>query len=352
MHTRKAESSAHHIRTQLCTELRGLIRTGLSGSPHLDQSILLTLPIVTKEAGHAAHVTRKATTFIHIFERIVRVRLSGKDRDTALILFAIDTYAGLPMQDRYRMAAKLYHPHWTWENYRKEPLTRLIDTIINHLEREAELVYVPTHNAEKAIGLIGQQWHTVEYKSYYQFPAGPGDPIVGTQHRILRSMTDGCQVWSYRIRWKLKGRSEAPSVELLGPGTVCITDVWTNTTTGLGFAVVRVELPTPVHTHDITSVSLLIRLPCDFTELTRPGRADWFGLLPAVNTMQQLTVGLRFPKQSIPRAIWKHEALYDGLVHAGIPTQTTTLHLDQNGYVEYTWSPAENGYSHGISMEW
>lgn len=318
----------------------------------LEQSPLIDLAIVHKEVGQTAHVHRKASAFMYILERIVRMRLSGKDRDTALFLFAISEHAGVPIQDRYRQAALLYHPHWTWENYRKEPLTRLLHTILNHLEREAELAYEPVNNPKKMIGLIGQQWQTVEYRVHYQFPASPGDPIIGTQHRVLRSMTDGCRVWSYRIKWNLRGLADAPTVELLGQGSVSVTDAWTHTGSGLGFAVVCVTLPEPVNAHDTANISLLTRLPCNFNELTRPGHTDWFCLLPAVNTMQQVTIGLRFPPESAPQRVWKHEALYDGLVHTGTPTPTTQLKLDGTGYIECTWSPAETGYSHGISVGW
>lgn len=336
----------------LCNELRILIRSGLTGSATLHHSPLLGLAIVRAEAGDHASAQRKAAAFMRIFERVVHLRLTGKDRDTARVLFALGAYAGYPMQDRYRAAAKLYHPHWTWENYRKEPLTRLLITLINILERETELAYQPSHNTQKTIGLIGQQWQTDEYVGHYSFPDVAGTRIIAAQERVLRSMTDGVDVWSYRIRWKLKGSLLPPSVELQGPGTISLTDAWSDAETGIGFAVVRVKLPRPVSMHNTVKVSVLLALPCNYDELIRPGRNDWFGLLPAVNTIQKLSVGLRFPRASRPKKLWKHEELYDGIAHAGSPTADTLLTLDETGYMEYMWSPAEIGYSHGISMEW
>jgi GMP synthase (glutamine-hydrolysing) len=46
-------------------------------------------------------------------------------------------------QHRYRAVAKLYNQHWTWENYRKEPLTRHLLAVYLALKREAEIAPEP-----------------------------------------------------------------------------------------------------------------------------------------------------------------------------------------------------------------
>lgn len=124
--------------------LRGLIRTGVMADPSLEQSPLVDLPVVLQRSGPDASVTKRAYIFIELLQHVITHRLSGKEATTATILFGLDEYAGLPIQDRYKTVAKLYNPHWTWENFRKEPLTRHLLAIYLALKREAEIAPQPT----------------------------------------------------------------------------------------------------------------------------------------------------------------------------------------------------------------
>jgi GMP synthase-like glutamine amidotransferase len=130
--------------------LRDLIRTGVMAAPNLEQSPLLDMPIVLRHAGPAASPTKRAHEFTKILRHIVRQRLEGKEAQTATILFGLEDYAGVPIQDRYRAVAKLYNAHWTWESYRKEPLTRHLLTVYLALKREVEIANESSSTKESA----------------------------------------------------------------------------------------------------------------------------------------------------------------------------------------------------------
>lgn len=129
--------------TDYIDALRKLIRTGVMGSPTLEHSPLLGLPVVQQTCGPEASPSQRAHAFITILRRIVQERLEGRESETATLLFGFDTYAGVPAQDRYRAVAKLYNPNWTWKNYRREPLTRHLNTVLLSLKREADLANEP-----------------------------------------------------------------------------------------------------------------------------------------------------------------------------------------------------------------
>jgi GMP synthase (glutamine-hydrolysing) len=124
---------------QYVEALRGLIRTGVRAAPNLESSPLVDMPVVLQRSGHGASPTKRAHVFTTILQEVVRRRLTGKEAQTALILFGLEAYAGVPIQDRYRAVAKLYNTYWTWENYRKEPLTRHLLAVYLALKREVEL---------------------------------------------------------------------------------------------------------------------------------------------------------------------------------------------------------------------
>jgi hypothetical protein len=100
--------------------------------------------------------------FIKILQEIIKQRLEGKEAQTANILFGFEGYAGVPIQDRYRAVAKLYNPYWSWENYRKEPLTRHLLAVYLALKREADLergiILHQEHPRKGRSGLVGQDW--------------------------------------------------------------------------------------------------------------------------------------------------------------------------------------------------
>jgi GMP synthase (glutamine-hydrolysing) len=130
--------------------LRDLIRTGVMAAPNLERSPLLQLSAVVQRAGADASPAKRAHAFMHILRHIASQRLEGKEARTAAILFGLEDYAGVPIQDRYRAVAKLYNPHWTWESYRKEPLTRHLLAVYLAVRREAELGEEPSAPQERA----------------------------------------------------------------------------------------------------------------------------------------------------------------------------------------------------------
>jgi GMP synthase-like glutamine amidotransferase len=119
--------------------LRALIRTGVAAAPGLEHSPLIALPVVLQQSGPDASPAKRAHIFISVLQHTIAQRLTGKEAQTASILFGLGEYAGVPIQNRYRTVAKLYDPHWTWENYRKEPLTRHLLAVYLALRREAEI---------------------------------------------------------------------------------------------------------------------------------------------------------------------------------------------------------------------
>ncbi|HSX34088.1 MAG TPA: type 1 glutamine amidotransferase [Candidatus Saccharimonadales bacterium] len=153
--------------------LRGLIRTGVTAAPNLEASPLISMAAVMQEGGKGASPVKRAHVFIHVLRRVINQRFEGKEAQTATILFGLDEYAGVPLQDRYRAVAKLYNQYWTWENYRKEPLTRHLLAVYLALRREAEAgsTVLPASAAKKVLvvknishegpGLLVQLLHEV-----------------------------------------------------------------------------------------------------------------------------------------------------------------------------------------------
>ncbi len=116
--------------------LRALITPGVYAA-ELETSPLIDLPAVEARAGPDAPRTVRAQVFIELLENVVNVRLSTTDRQAAGILFGIGTWSGMPVRERHYEVAKLRNKRWTWErNYRKEPLTRDLLTVMRALIRE------------------------------------------------------------------------------------------------------------------------------------------------------------------------------------------------------------------------
>jgi len=120
----------------LVAALRALITPGVYAAA-LETSPLIDLPAVEARAGPDAPRTVRAQAFIELLESVVNVRLSTTDRQAASILFGIGTWSGMPVRERHYEVAKLRNKRWTWErNYRKEPLTRDLLTVLRALIRE------------------------------------------------------------------------------------------------------------------------------------------------------------------------------------------------------------------------
>lgn len=116
--------------------LRALITPGVYAA-ELETSPLIDLPAVEARAGPDAPRTVRAQAFIELLVNVINVRLSTTDAAAASILFATGTWSGVPARERHYEVAKLRNKRWTWErNYRKEPLTRDLLTVLRALIRE------------------------------------------------------------------------------------------------------------------------------------------------------------------------------------------------------------------------
>src|SRR5580693_34885 len=116
--------------------LRALVTPGAYAA-ELETSPLIDLQAVQARAGPDAPRTMRAQIFIELLENVINVRLSTTDRTAASILFGIGTWSGVPVRQRHYEVAKLRNKRWTWErNYRKEPLTRDLMTVLRALMRE------------------------------------------------------------------------------------------------------------------------------------------------------------------------------------------------------------------------
>src|SRR5579875_2631825 len=116
--------------------LRALITPGVYAA-ELETSPLIELPAVEVRAGPDAPRTVRAQVFIELLENVINVRLNAADRAAASILFGTGPWSGVPVRERHHAVAKLRNKRWTWErNYRKEPLSRDLLTVLRALIRE------------------------------------------------------------------------------------------------------------------------------------------------------------------------------------------------------------------------
>lgn len=336
--------------------LRGLIRTGVLASPSLETSSLVELLVVQRRSGADSSPAKRADIFIKVLKQIVEHRLEGKDSTTARILFALGEYAGLPPQDRYRFAAKLYNRYWTWENFRKEPLTRFLLAVYLALEREAELIHPLIRSGDLprsgSSGLIGQDWVLDSFEGVYTFPKKAGQWLEVLQTRKLRAICNEINVWRHAVYWRERGMSSTPSISLQGPGSVSITDSHLDKHSGIRVFITEVRFPTTIHYGESVEVTLIKRLEVKHERLFPYSGQDWFGLLRLSSPTEYARIGLRFPSGRQPRLIWRHEDIMNGLIRPSVPTKESLLYTDTSGYVECAWSELAVGMSYGIAFSW
>ncbi len=335
--------------------LRGLIRTGAAASPTLESSLLIDLPAVWQRCTPSASSLKRSHVFIKLLHHVITQRFEGKDSETALILFGYDRYAGVPIQDRYRAVAKLYNPHWTWENYRKEPLLRHLLLVYLALEREAELASTaPLFGSQPQPaqhGLIGQDWVLESFEGFYNFPAQPGQPLEIVQTRRLRASSNGATVWQHSAFWRERGVSSIPQIALFGPGTASVTDTHLDPTTGMRVFVTKVQFPQPIAYGQVVEFTLVKRVDVHHEQLVPLIGRDWFGLNVLASPAEHIKIGLQFPGKR-PQKVWRHENIISGLTRSDPHTSENQLAIDNTGFVSHTWSDASAGLSYGISLEW
>jgi GMP synthase (glutamine-hydrolysing) len=154
--------------------LRALIRSGVMAAPGLENSPLVDLPVVIKRVRPGASPEKRAHEFIEALRQVIHTRLESKDAAIAAMLFGLGDFAGMPIRERYGKVAQLYNPYWSWESYRKEPLTRHLLGVYLALKREAELLAEPS--AEKFGGAVVTDTETMPRarKVLIVSTAGPG----------------------------------------------------------------------------------------------------------------------------------------------------------------------------------
>lgn len=344
-------SDAIHIKA-----LRELIRTGAIAAPRLESSPLINLPVVLYHAGPHSSPAKRAYTFISVLQQIIRQRLQGKEAETANILFGFEGYAGVPIQDRYRAVAKLYNPYWTWENYRKEPLTRHLLAVYLALKREIELTQnlfmASQHPREARSGLVGQDWILEQFDGQFVLPSKSGRPIESIQTRRLRAVCDSIDVYRHYAYVRERGISSVPQLSLMGPGTVTITDTHVDNSSGLRIYVTEIKFPEPVQYGDTIEFTILKRVDAQFDHVIQKRGWDWYGLVTLASPAESARIGLRFPLNRRPRSVWRYEDVISGLIRPGAPSKETLIPIDSSGSAQCLWKDLSAGYSYGIALEW
>lgn len=330
--------------------LRRLIRTGVEAAPLLHVSPLLDLSIVARVAGPDTSSANRCLVFIDVLQQVVTQRLSGKDRQTAQLLFAIGEYAGMPMQDRYHKVAKLYHPHWTWDNYRKEPLTRHLLAVYNALQREAAMIQRTLPNP-LSTGMIGQDWEVITKDVHYILPAASERHVKLLETLRLRATIDNATYWRQRFRWLERGTSELPRLELFGDGKAYIIDDHQIDDKGHRFIMIHTELAGPVTKGEEVTIRLIKYVPVAQNQLV-VRQHDWYGFTQIGTPAVSLKTAITFPPDKRPKQLWLQEDVLDGITRPGEPNANNQLSVDENGYVEAEWHNTSAGYAYGISLRW
>lgn len=346
--------------------LKQLARSGQGAAQDLERSPLVDLPAVIGEAGSNAPAEVRADTFLRILREVIATRLVGSDQAKAEALFGYGRYAGLPMQERYRAVAKIHDAkHGKWDNFRKEPLDDLLVTVLTGLHREGVARRAARPNGagvdetelhtRRAIGrqpMIGGDFSLAHYEIFYNFPRQPGEPRETMELREVQATRDGLAHWQVGSRYWGKNADQAPSISLFGPGTLeVIRDQRLPQAATPGRAyVTRVTFPQPLMKGETVRFGLVRRQPVDFTELVRPGWRDQRDLTPIV-PIDHAGIGIRFPAEHRPSAVWHFEDLPDYL-GPGAPDETNRLAPDTSGYVTHNWNDLLVGHSYGLAWRW
>jgi len=336
--------------------LRKLIRTGAMASPSLESSCLLDMEIVKQHSRPGDSTSKRAPIFIAALRHVAQSRLEGKDSEVACMLFGFDAYAGMPIRDRYRAVAKLYNPYWTWENFRKEPLTRHLLAVYLALEREAELhTPLPTMQGrpnQAQTGLVGQDWVMEDFDGTYVFPSRQGEPLESMQVRRLRAISNDITVWRHYAYVRDRGTGSIPELSLFGHGSVRIIDTHLDSDTGMRTFITEVTFPKPIKYGETVEFTLIKRVNGNLDKFIREEGWDWFGLISLLSPAKHAKISLRFPPGKQPRQAWRYEDIVSGLVRPGSPSSDTKLQIDPSGYVSCAWNNLSAGYSYGISIDW
>lgn len=339
--------------------LRELIRSGAQASPTLETSVLVGLPVVHENVGASASPSRRAATFVELLERVIKQRLSGKSQEAALTLFAFGVAAGVPMTQRYRLVAKMINSHWTWENYRKEPLDRLLLEVYLALFREGDVRGRGIAKHSNALG-TGRETPSAGNGDYalisreviYNLPESAGRPREIIDVREIETTADGVEVWRQNFYHWGKGAASTPTATLFGPGELSVTQdsrLKTGPLPGRTYNL-EVRFPEPLRTGERVRFAIYRRQETAFDELVRPEWHDGWCFTPVLQT-NSFSLAIRFPRDRRPSKVWHYEDLPEKLA-PGVPTDSNILTPDASGFVSFSWNEPRIGYSCGIEWEW
>lgn len=335
--------------TSIIQDLRKLIRPGVH-AVNLSGSALLDLPVVKQRTSKIVP-GQLAQTFIETLDRVCAMRLQGKDRLVAPVVFGLGEYAGWALSERYKTAAETYHEHWSWESFRKEPLSRLLSAVAIALQREADIDDVPilVTPGNTRNGIVGHDWIMEHFDAVYRLPDPDGSTLEVLQTRRLRAIRNNVRHWRNNVTWHERGISGAGDVTLFGPGSARITESHSrgNTTT----FVTEVTFSKAYQIGEIVQFTLLRHMPIDPGRFIRREGDDWFGLLKLPAAVSEAHIALQFGERR-PQAVWRHEDIIDGLVRVGEPIPDEVIKLDQSGYAAATWRNLSPGMSYGLALRW
>jgi hypothetical protein len=262
----------------------------------------------------------------------------------------------VPIQDRYRAVAKLYNPYWTWENYRKEPLTRHLLAIYLTLKREAGLAsglaLQNNHPRKARSGLVGQDWLLEHFDGLYVLPYKEGMPLESIQTRRFRAICDKIDTYRQIAYVRERGVSSVPRLTLLGEGTATITDTYVDASNDLRIYVTEVKFPKPIKYGESVEFTIHKQVDVHIDRVIQEKGWDWYGLVSLASPAESARIALRLPPQKLPRSIWRYEDIISGLVRPGSPTDDNRLSVDSSGVVSCSWEDLSAGYSYGISLDW
>jgi hypothetical protein len=334
--------------------LRKLIPTGVTAAPGLDTSPLIDLKAVVARAGQTADNHDKAVAFTELLADLTKDgatgALMGKDREVAARLFGLHEWAGVPSRRRYEEVAKLYEKHWTWENFRKEPLDRHLYAVYLVLYRQAKLpAKSPDGSDERRTDF---QYGLTDYDITYRMPSNPGELRETLEVREIEALVDGVEYWRASTRYWGKSAEVGPDITLFGPGDLTIraeAPIVGGGKPGRAYTA-QVTFPKPLKKGERIRFTLLKRQAVEFSDLVGQDKQDCHSVSPSV-PMSRASIRVCFPDNQTPGDIWQFAELEDWMV-PGTSTDATRLTVDVGNGVAFVWSSLRIGASYGIAWRW
>lgn len=335
--------------------LRKLLPAGVTAAPGLENSPLVDLDVVVAHATASADNHDKATVFTELLAELTKDGetgpLMGKDREVAARLFGLHEWAGVPSRQRYDAVAKLYDKHWTWENFRKEPLDRHLYAVYLALRRQVKPHAAPADGTVKQAEPF--QYRLCDYDMTYRMPPTSSKPRETLEVREIEALADGVTTWRTPVQYWGKGADVVPDITLFGPGKLSVRAdapiVGSGGVPGRAY-VTEVVFPTPLNKGQRIRFTLLKRQLVEFTDLVRPDWCDAQSLLPTL-PIEKAHIRICFPDKQTPKEIWHYEELEEWLA-PGVNTDASHLNTDVGNTVVHHWEQLRVGLEYGVAWRW